>query len=70
MDSTKILRMQISQGQNLAISSVDTIFSKSYTEVCLKYLNNYLLFKLKQINTSCETQQTPIKSKTNKEKKE
>lgn len=61
-----------SQGQNLAISSVsgDTEwiqhFSRSYTEISLKYLKNYLLSKIKQINSLCETQQTLIKSKTSK----
>lgn len=58
----KLLKMQASQGQNLAISSVTgdpewiQHFSRSYTEVSFKYLNNYFLSKVKQISISCVTQ--------------
>lgn len=65
--------MQTSQGQNIAISSVSgdpewmQHFSRSYTEVSLKYLNNYFLSKIKQFSILRETQQTLIKSKRSKD---
>lgn len=69
----KTLKMKTSQGQNIAISSVSgdpewiQHFSRSYTEVSLKYLNNYFLSKIKQFSILCETQQTLIKSKRSKD---